>query len=150
MPRRARAAVGRIAGGSVVNVTPVRCMAEIDIRLPPGVDPDRVQAALDRAGGPPVSVERMDYKPPVETAGDDPFLATCLEQTAAVTGGAVAPRGVAYFSDGCVLAPRFGLPMVIVGPGPVGGSGSVDEWCDCRAIEQAEEIYYRIASACLT
>ena len=71
--------IGRIAGGTVVNMTAERCWAELDIRLPPGQDPAEIEAALAGVANGAVSFERIDYKPPIETSGDDPFLQFAFE-----------------------------------------------------------------------
>ena len=137
--------VGRIAGGSAINLTPDRCSADLDLRLLPAHDPDRVEAAVRARLGEGFTVERLDWKPPVDTPPDDPFARLCRELCAEVRGAAVRPGGAAYFSDACVLAPAFDLPMVIIGPGALGGSGAVDERVDVDDVHTAARLYRAIA-----
>ena len=137
--------IGTISGGTAINLVPDLCVAGIDFRLLPAHDPDTVEAAVRALAGATIAIERIDLKPAVETPLDDPFVAACLAETAAHRGVAVAPRGVAYFSDACVLSPAFDLPMVIIGPGDFGGSGALDESCSVAALHDAAVIYERIA-----
>ena len=138
-------AVGTIGGGTVVNLTPDRCEAEIDIRTLPGMDPDEIERAVRAHVGAGLEIERIDHKPPVETAADHPFARICLEAAAAARGRPAEPGGAGYYSDACVLTPAFDLPMVIVGPGALGMSGRTDEYVDIAAVEAAAGLYDRIA-----
>lgn len=142
--------VGRIEGGSAINLIPDRCAAELDFRLLPTHDPDAIERRVAQALGPGFTVERLDFKPAVATPADHPFVALCLEETAAARSVALAPKGVAYFSDACVLSPAFDLPMVIVGPGKLGGSGATDESVAIDDLVQAAAIYRSIARRMLT
>jgi len=133
--------VGTIRGGTVVNLTPDRCEAEIDCRLLPGQDPDAVEAAIGRHIGPDVEVVRIDLKPAIETDASHPFARACLT----AVGSGAKPGGAAYYSDATVLTPAFGLPMVILGPGDLGMSGQTDESCDVAKLECAVGLYESIA-----
>ncbi len=142
--------VGRIGGGDAINLAAESCWAEIDIRLPPDVAPGDIEEALSSLAGREFVVERIDYKAAVATALNDPFLKLCLQQTAKLRGRSVAAKGVGYFSDAAVLSPHFDLPMVIIGPGPLGGSGAVNEWCEVDALDAASDLYYQIARSYLS
>ena len=133
--------VGTIRGGSVVNLTPDRCEAEIDLRILPGMAAEEVEAAIGRHVGPDITVERIDFKPPVETAADHPFAEACLK----AMGEGARPGGASYYSDATILTPAFDLPMVIIGPGEMGMSGQTDEYCDLGALERAAETFEAIA-----
>jgi len=137
--------VGRIVGGTAINLTPDRCIAELDLRLLPEHDPDVVEGAVRAALGEGFGVERLDWKPAVDTSPDAPFAKLCGEVSAAERGAAPRPGGAAYFSDACVLAPAFDLPMVIIGPGALGGSGAVDEHVDIDDLRVAARLYREIA-----
>ena len=142
----ARLAVGRIEGGSAVNVTPDRCHADIDLRLPPGVDPAAAEAVVAAAVRPAVEVTRLDLKPAVEAATDAAFTRRCQ---AAVRrhGGRGEVRGVAYFSDAAVLAAGRDVAFAIVGPGEIGLSAQPDEWVDLAKVEAAARIYAEVAES---
>lgn len=133
--------VGTMSGGTVVNLTPDRCEAAIDCRLLPAQDPTDVERALSRHLGADVRIERIDFKPAVETAADHPFARACLK----AVGEGARPRGASYYSDATVLTPAFDLPMVIIGPGELGMSGMTDEYCDLARLERAVDVYEAIA-----
>lgn len=137
--------VGRISGGSAVNVTPDACSAEIDIRLAPGIAPDAVLAMLRGLAPDAVTLETMDFKPAVESAPDSPFVRLCAEACVAEAGRNPAILGVAYFSDATVLAAGLDVPFAIVGPGELGMSAQPDEWVSVEKVEAAARIYRRVA-----
>ena len=142
--------VGRIAGGTAVNVTPDRCNAEVDIRFGPKIDPETVLeqvAAILPAG---VSLRLIDFKPAIEQNPDSPFVACCSTAVASVIGRAPEVRGVSYYSDGAILLHGLNVPFCIVGPGQLGMSGQADETASVAAILAATDIYVRIAEDWLT
>ncbi len=142
--------VGRIDGGTAVNMTPDRCHAEIDVRFLPNHDPDAIERAMAEVAGNHLEIERLDCKPAIETPTDHPFVATCLDACAGELGAAEGPYGVSYFSDSSVLVPAFGLPRVIVGPGELGSSGAHDEFCEIEKLHAAARIFRRIATLTLS
>ena len=137
--------VGRIAGGSAVNVTPDRCTAEIDVRFGPGIDPADVVARIAAVLPPRVSLRITDFKPAVEERPDSPFVATCAAAVMARTGRAPAIKGVSYYSDGAILLDGIDVPFAILGPGDLGMSGQPDETARVDAIRDCADIYVRIA-----
>ena len=141
--------VGTIAGGTAINLMPDLCVAELDLRLLPQHDADRVQEGLQDMAGDGFTFERIDLKPAVETRADAAFAAMCLEVAGAMTGLPRDPVGVTYFSDAAVLCPALGAPMVIMGPGQLGGSGAIDESVLLADVVMAAEVYVRIAKGWL-
>lgn len=137
--------VGTIRGGSVVNMTPDRCEAEIDLRLLPGQDVDAVVATIGSQIGDEIEIELIDFKPPVETAPDHPFVDVCLEACRHVTGETPVPAGVSYYSDATIICPALDLPMVILGPGELGMSGQTDEYVELAKLDRAVPIFERVA-----
>ena len=142
-------AVGTIRGGSVVNMTPDRCEAEIDLRLLPDQDPDAVIASLRTHIGTDIEIETIDVKPPVETAPDHPFVGACIGACRDVRGAEPVPAGVSYYSDATVICPALDLPMVILGPGELGMSGQTDEYVELAKLEQSVPIFEHIARTML-
>ncbi|MCU0800581.1 MAG: M20 family metallopeptidase [Rhodobacteraceae bacterium] len=138
--------VGKIAGGTAINLMPDHCVAELDLRLLPHHDADRIQEGLQDMAGEGFTFTRIDLKPAVETRADDPFAALCLDVAAATTGLPRDPVGVTYFSDAAVLCPALGVPMSIMGPGQLGGSGAIDESVLLADVVTASHAYARIAA----
>jgi succinyl-diaminopimelate desuccinylase len=137
--------VGKVNGGMVVNLTADRCEAEIDIRPLPGMDPTEVEQAILAHVGRDLDLERIDYKPPIETSVDHPFAEICLGVTSDIQGSKAEAKGASYYSDATVLTPAFDLPMVIIGPGPLGMSGQTDEYVETAAVDQAVDVFERVA-----
>lgn len=142
--------VGKIIGGSAVNVTPDRCEALLDIRLRSGTSVDEVLECLATRLPVDAEVEVVDFKPAVETNSDHPFVQTCLRQCARVTGAAPAVKGVSYYSDATVYQSAHGTPFAILGPGELGMSGQNDEWVSIERVRQAVPIFANIARAWLS
>lgn len=141
--------VGTIRGGTVVNLTPDRCEAEIDLRLLPGQQPQTVIAALSAHLGDDIEVEQIDFKPPVETEVDHPFVTACIDACERVSGEPPVPGGVSYYSDATVICPALDIPMVILGPGELGMSGQTDEYVEIEKLERAVPIFERVARSML-
>ncbi|ALK31251.1 M20 family metallopeptidase [Burkholderia plantarii] len=139
--------VGTIRGGLATPLVPPEASADIDVRLVPGQSPESVMAAFRAIAGPHVAIELLDFKPPVDTPDDHPFVAQCVAACRAQGVAEPGPAGVAYYSDGAVIAPALGLPMVIIGPGEVGMSGAIDEYVELDKLEASVRIFERVARA---
>ncbi len=117
--------VGRIEGGSAVNVVPDRCVLDIGLRTLPGVDGEALSrrvAEAARSAVEDVRVEPLGETPPLKTADDDPFvreLRSCLDGRSL---GAVA-----FASDGGWLQ-RMGLTPLLWGAGDMTQAHRADEW----------------------
>jgi succinyl-diaminopimelate desuccinylase len=97
-----------------------------------------------------VEVTLVDVKPPVDTADDHPFVQLCLDACRRETGFDGGPGGVAYYSDGAIIAPALGIPMVIIGPGEVGLSGAVDEYVEITKLEASTKVFRQVAEEYLS
>lgn len=138
--------VGRISGGMAVNITPDRCIAELDVRIRPGTSP---QDILDLLGSSGLEFEMIDFKPSVETAIDHPFTQVCFDACAMESERVPTISGVAYYSDATIYAASYGIPFTIVGPGELGMSGQPDEFVEIEKVMRAVKIYRRIAERLL-
>ena len=137
--------VGRISGGSAVNVTPDRCLAEIDVRFGPGVGPEAVLTQIERILPAGVRLRITDFKPAVEARPDSPFARICAEAVRTRTGRNPEIRGVSYYSDGAILLDGIDAPFAILGPGDLGMSCQPDESASAEAIRAAADIYVDVA-----
>ena len=138
--------VGRIDGGSSVNVVPDACAIEIDRRVIPGEDRfaviEEIAAYLR---------ERLDFEvthdapycasPPLgdEVNGD---LATELMRSITKVVGKRQILGVPYGTHASRFA-RAGVPSVVFGPGDIAQAHTKDEWIEIVQLDQAAEIYYQ-------
>ncbi|MPZ20617.1 MAG: ArgE/DapE family deacylase [Luteitalea sp.] len=143
--------VGRIDGGTQVNIVPDRCTIEIDRRVIPGEAPETVFAhyralvhrIIEREPELKVHVEPpfvVDY--PLET----PATAAIVETVASAlreVGLNDEPAGAVFGSDASKLS-AGGFPSVILGPGSIDHAHTVDEFVEVDQLERCFEIYLRL------
>ena len=137
--------IGRIGGGSAVNVTPDDCFAEVDIRLLPGSSPEEAVEQLRRMAPEGITIDVLDFKPAVESDPNSPFVRLCRNACGIECGREPAVKGVSYYSDAVVLRDGLDVPFAIVGPGDLGMSGQPDETVSLTAVRSAARVYERIA-----
>jgi succinyl-diaminopimelate desuccinylase len=131
--------VGTIAGGSVPNIVPDRCVFDIDQRV---IDDDAARLADWWMSQPEVSaVDTVLDLAPVWTSADDPWVRGL--------GAPVSERPASYFTDASVLVRSLpaGTPVVVWGPGDPAVVHTVDESVDLRAVEDARLHYLRVGRA---
>lgn len=96
--------VGTIRGGVAINVIPDACEAQLDIRLIPGLDHGEVVRQVQELGEGRVEVEVLDWKEPVETDPHAEIVKLSLQAVEEIAGQPRLPKGVAYYTDGTVIA----------------------------------------------
>ena len=137
--------VGKIRGGSAVNVTPDECRAEIDVRFGPGILLETVMKQLQATLPDDVTLAVTDFKPAVEENPESEFVNICSEALSTETGRTPQIKGVSYYSDGAVLLDGIVAPFAIVGPGYLGMSGQPDETISIANLRASVKVYTRIA-----
>ncbi|RVH60381.1 M20 family peptidase [Sinorhizobium meliloti] len=142
--------VGRIEGGSAVNLTPDHCIVDFDIRLPPGVDHLQIVKLVEGIAPENVTISILDFKPAIESLPDDDFVQLCSEVCTRHRSVTPAIRGVSYYSDGTVLLEGLSVPFAIIGPGDLGLSGQPDESVAIDNVLKAISIYEDVAVAWLS
>lgn len=143
---KATATVGTIKGGVIINVIPDSCEAELDIRLVPGMDHEKVVQQVRELGESRVKVEMLDWKAPVESDPKARIVGISLDAVEQVTGVPRQPKGVSYFTDGAVLANRLQIPMVIIGPADTSMTHQPNEHVEVVRLVQAVKAYLLIAT----
>ncbi|MBI4278687.1 MAG: M20/M25/M40 family metallo-hydrolase [Armatimonadetes bacterium] len=114
--------VGVVRGGVKINIVPMACEAEVDVRIPYGVKPADMKAMVERrlkeAGLGSISVEHI--QPTFEasyTSPSHPFVTLVKENVKAITGND-PPLTVSFAAtDARYFRPR-GVPALIFGPRP--------------------------------
>lgn len=137
--------VGTIEGGSAVNVTPDRCVAQIDVRIPPGMDYRSVVELMKTIAPPEIALEVYDYKPSIETDAHHPLVELAGQICQQVRMRKHKLLGVSYYSDGTILCASEQIPFVILGPGELGMSGVTNESVALNNVIDAVDIYSRLA-----
>ncbi|MAR11240.1 MAG: acetylornithine deacetylase [Blastopirellula sp.] len=138
--------VGRITGGTSVNVVPAECTIEIDRRVRPGEDGfaviEQVEAYLR---------ERIDFEierqPPwvvgltLSDENNGP-LAERLCQAAHEAGVESNRIGVPFGTHASRYS-SVGIPSVVFGPGSIAQAHTKDEWLSVEQLERGTEILHQ-------
>lgn len=145
--------VGRIEGGTSVNVVPDGCLIEIDRRLIPGESPATAPGLVaeflrERLG----SLDHLEFLPAwvnmpalrPQPTGQDPWLGPLSEAVQRVTGRAPQVLGVPFGTDAGPLG-AAGLPSYVFGPGDIAQAHTEDEWIELDQVRAASEIYFEMA-----
>jgi acetylornithine deacetylase len=127
--------VGRMHGGTVVNIVPNRCEVEFEIRNLAADDPGAmiealrgeaariVAAARKQAAEAEIRIEVTNSYPGLGTAPDAAVVAFVKGLT-----GANGTIKVAYGTEGGLFAERLGVPTVVCGPGSMAQGHRPDEF----------------------
>jgi len=119
--------VGAIEGGLGASTVPARCHLRVDRRLLPGEPAEEVIAAvtgrIDALGlatrGLTVEVSSPMDMPGFATSAEDPFVVTVDGALRDGGGPGSEPAGWSAACDGGFVATRWGLPVMVLGPGSV-------------------------------
>jgi len=138
--------VGRIHGGTSVNIVPDQCVIEIDRRIAPGENSRQAIADLEaflharhdidfEMGEPWVDTEALSDEDSREWADE---LLRLIEATA----GPREKQGALYGTNASRFAAAV-VPSVVFGPGSIQQAHTVDEWIEIEQLHLAREIYYQ-------
>lgn len=140
--------VGRIEGGTQVNVVPADCYIEIDRRLIPGETPVAVQSSYERL----IAKLQQEHRAlnikfdgpmlndwPLETAADSAVV-TFLSQILSDRSLLSTSAGVDFGSDASKFASAE-IPSVIFGPGSIDQAHTADEYVELDQVETAFLVY---------
>jgi acetylornithine deacetylase len=146
--------VGRIGGGTGVNIVPDRCWIDIDRRLLPGELPEEASRSLERflSSHPAVDfpfqseplVLACPSLRPLET-GRGKELTQRLGEAIDRFAGPHRVEAVPYGTDASSIA-EAGIPAVVFGPGDIAQAHTADEWIELKQVEQAAEILFSMAT----
>lgn len=137
--------VGRIAGGSAINIVPERCEVVWEFRPPDEAAVGAVLAEIERfaAGLPPgVSVETMPLARvlPLDCAADSPATAA-----ARAFGGLWPPLDMPFGTEAGFFQ-QAGIPALVCGPGSIAQAHQPNEWIASAELESADRFLARIGS----
>ena len=127
--------VGAIRGGSATNIVPEYCEIEVDRRLIPGEQADRIMAEIrDRFG---VEIQTNRVCPPLFTPAENPFIRAL----------GVPVCGAPWFCDASVFA-EFGSPAIAFGPGDIAQAHTADEFIELTELHRATDVLERFLRVC--
>jgi acetylornithine deacetylase/succinyl-diaminopimelate desuccinylase-like protein len=128
--------VGTISGGSKINIVPDACCIEVDCRVVPGVEPEKLRQQFEtelRAVVPDVAVRLQRFSPPLDTDESLPWIQRLGKEARGFT---TAP----WFSDASVLSGPH-CPAVCVGPGSIAQAHTKDEFILLRDLKDGAEFF---------
>jgi succinyl-diaminopimelate desuccinylase len=130
---------GKIEGGEKANIVAQRCVLEIDLRFPWGVDYPQLIEEF-RARAPRAEVEVGNISKPTITAPGSRLVTTILEEIGKVHGQPARPIVQWAASDARYLR-KEGFPVVEYGPGEIHTLHAVNEYTTIRSLENAVKVY---------
>ncbi len=148
-PPGATLTIGLVQGGTATNILARRCSFAWDLRCPPGVDPDAIEARF-RAAADALDADIKNRAPEggvrVTRRSDTPPLAPengAAETLARLLTGDNAPSAASYAAE-AGLFQRAGLSAVICGPGSILQAHQPDEWITLDQVEEGARFMRRL------
>lgn len=133
--------IGRVEGGTAVNILARRCWFQCDLRTAPGDNPDRYEARL-RALAQQIDNDLKQVSPDagvrVTRRSSTPGLAPdTTSEAESLVRALTGDNGfeVAAFAAEAGLFQQAGLPAVICGPGSIDQAHQPDEWIALSQLE---------------
>jgi acetylornithine deacetylase/succinyl-diaminopimelate desuccinylase family protein len=144
--------VGRMAGGSSVNIVPDSCEFEIERRLLPGEDGratvNECEEWVRESVGGKIDL-RFDepylLDPPLETAVEALVVRAVNAAHMSEFGMPSPIEGAHYGTDGSKLA-SVGIETIVCGPGDIAQAHTSDEFIEIEQLERAIRLYGRLVS----
>ncbi|MGE3290349.1 MAG: acetylornithine deacetylase [Geminicoccaceae bacterium] len=148
--------VGRIEGGSQLNIIPNHCSFELEFRTLPAEDPMRFVREVEafarthvlprlRTSAPEAEIrfEEVLAYPGMSPPPDSRFTRLCRELT-----GTDRPTRVAFGTEGGCFDAR-GIPSLVCGPGDIKVAHKPDEWIAVEQLERCDAFLRRLVGAML-
>ncbi len=139
--------IGKITGGTVVNVVPELCEIECDFRLVADELRNELKekfntviSKFNQKEEAKVSFTIAHELPAIEMKDESVFLEDLKNR--AKEAGAKDIIGVNYGTDGAMLVPDYGTPFVIMGPGKLDQLHVTDEYTEIEEVITYANIVY--------
>jgi acetylornithine deacetylase len=142
---------GTIAGGTALNIVPLRCEFVFEFRYLPGADPAAMFAEIKdfaekqllpemRRVAPHAGFawEELGHIPGLDTRGDDWVVDFAKQLTGANATGKVS------FGTEAGLFQQAGLPTIVCGPGSIEQAHKPDEFIALDQVAQCEAMLRRM------
>jgi acetylornithine deacetylase len=148
--------VGRIDGGTALNIVPNRCTVDFEIR---NIEQDDAGALLDRLmnEAAAIAARHRDAFPQadigIEVFNDYPGLATPADaEVVRFVGNLVMSQHLSkvdFGTEGGLFWKRLGVPVVICGPGSMNQGHKPDEYIALDQLEVCGHMMERLLDSCL-
>ncbi len=141
--------IGRIYGGTKINIVPDRCEIEVDRRVLPGEEKERIleeiKDSLDslQSQDPTFQyrMEEIDFAEPAEIDPEEEIVRMSQEVIGEVRGERPKIKGGAGFTDARFYINRYRMPTLLLGPGENSLAHTANESVSTDALIQAAQIY---------
>ncbi|MGE0596369.1 MAG: acetylornithine deacetylase [Hyphomonadaceae bacterium] len=149
-PPGATMTIGRVEGGTALNILARKCSFGWDLRTPPEADPDAIEARFREAAA-IVDAHIRKHAPEggvritrrSNTAGLAPVADSAAEVLARALTGDNETRVVSYGAE-AGLFQRAGAPAVLCGPGSIEQAHQPDEWIEIAQIKEGARFMRRL------
>ena len=149
--------VGRIEGGSQLNIIPNRCAFEFEFRTLPGVDPLRFVREVEEfaraavlpglcATAPEAAIR---FEEVLAYPGMSPPPVSDLTRLLRELTGTAQPSKVSFGTEGGCFDAR-GIPSLVCGPGDIRVAHKPDEWIAVEQLERCDGFLRQLVGAALT
>ncbi|PKU23863.1 acetylornithine deacetylase [Telmatospirillum siberiense] len=145
--------VGRIQGGTALNIVPNLCWLDFEIRHLPQDDIDGLMAAVRTIAGQirddarknfpqaDVLLKPLSSYPPLDTPADAEVVAFVKS----LTGGNSTGK-ISFGTEGGLYTRRLGVPTVVCGPGSIVQAHKPDEYIDESQLAACDAMMDRLLS----
>ena len=140
--------IGKISGGTLINVVPEYCEFECDFRL---VDDNlrkqtkkkinEIIAVFNKEEEAQAEIEIIHEIPAIELKEESAFADLLKEKTK--TLGIHEIIGVNYGTDGAMLVPDYNTPFIIMGPGKLDQLHVTDEYTEKKEVLEYANLVYQ-------
>ena len=142
--------IGKITGGTSVNIVPDLCEIEIDRRSIPGECSTKLLEEMEQFLRSETSVDFTFLPPWIDSPSlaDDLNLELADKLLNTINSIVAQPRakqGAWYGTDASTFA-AAGVPAVVFGPGSIAQAHTADEWIEIDQLRLASEIYYQFCT----
>ena len=139
--------VGKISGGTSINMIPDETHLFLDIRTTPAWTEKQALKHLESLVDQHTRFETLLNLPAVVSDFNHPWIQLVFQLVGENFPKNHQHLGLSYFTDAALLTPYFGnVPTVLMGPGDPVQAHAVDEYCSISDILQARNAYYKIAA----
>jgi succinyl-diaminopimelate desuccinylase len=141
--------VGTINGGIKINIVPDFCKLTLDIRYPPGGDPDllveKVKKTLNKMSESDYPIEfnlrELQRRVPLNVSTKLPIIQKAVAIVSKILSRKIKPVSMPYTTDASFFVQHMGVPLMIFGPGKPELAHAVNEYVDMEMVKVATEVY---------
>ena len=146
--------VGRIDGGTALNIVPRHCSFDFEIRHLPDDDPqtllDEIQQAAakitqplrDKHPATNIEIEILNQYPALNTSTDSDIVEFIRQLTGANSFGKIA-----FGTEGGLFSRELGVETIVLGPGNIEQAHKPDEYISLSQMQRCDEFLHQLADA---